>query len=251
MDTYVEGGVLEANLHTGTVSASMILQATVGENVVVAAGYEDGITTSVAEYRFEFAGNPSATITEDVETTLGAMTSAFYSNWGETPEGSGLDQATVMFSDYESMKQLYIDVWYPHGEAISGTYEINNTNEARTAIAGRITSTLNPSFYAVLNAETLEFEQYALLESGTITIMGDDMSMFYSVTVDAKSGDYSVKVDYTGMMFSASSAGASLSPVAPAAKVGALKLSQRTAAAFGPGPERVNPRVKALCALAK
>jgi|GEM_PF-5830790 len=179
------------------------------------------------------------------------MTSAFYSNWGETPEGSGLDQATVMLSDYESMKQLYIDVWYPHGEAISGTYEINNSNEARTAIAGRITSTLNPSFYAVLNAETLEFEQYALLESGTITIMGDDMSMFYSVTVDAKSGDYSVKVDYTGMMFSASSAGASLSPVAPAAKVGALKLSQHTAAAFGPGPERVNPRVKALCALAK
>ena len=106
VDTYVEGGVLEANLHTGTVSASMILQATVGENVVVAAGYEDGITTSVAEYRFEFAGNPSATITEDVETTLGAMTSAFYSNWGETPEGSGLDQATVMLSDYESMKQL-------------------------------------------------------------------------------------------------------------------------------------------------
>lgn len=104
VDTYVEGGVLEANLHTGTVSASMILQATVGENVVVAAGYEDGITTSVAEYRFEFAGNPSATITEDVETTLGAMTSAFYSNWGETPEGSGLDQATVMLSDYESMK---------------------------------------------------------------------------------------------------------------------------------------------------
>lgn len=122
----------------------MILKATVGENVVVAAGYEDGITTSVAEYRFEFAGNPSATITEDVETTLGAMTSAFYSNWGETPEGSGLDQATVMLSDYESMKQLYIDVWYPHGEAISGTYEINNSNEARTAIAGRITSTLNP-----------------------------------------------------------------------------------------------------------
>lgn len=251
VDTYVEGGVLEANLHTGTVSASMILKATVGENVVVAAGYEDGITTSVAEYRFEFAGNPSATITEDVNTTLGAMTSAFYSNWGETPEGSGLDQATVMLSDYESMKQLYIDVWHPHGEAISGTYEINNSNEARTAIAGRITSTLNPSFYAVLNAETLEFEQYALLESGTITIMGDDMSMFYSVTVDAKSGDYSVKVDYTGMMFSASSAGASLSPVAPAAKVGALKLSQHTAAAFGPGPERVNPRVKALCALAK
>lgn len=103
----------------------------------------------------------------------------------------------------------------------------------------------------MLNAETLEFEQYALLESGTITIMGDDMSMFYSVTVDAKSGDYSVKVDYTGMMFSASSAGASLSPVASAAKVGALKLSQRTAAAFGPGPERVNPRVKALCALAR
>lgn len=29
VDTYVEGGVLEANLHTGTVSASMILQATV------------------------------------------------------------------------------------------------------------------------------------------------------------------------------------------------------------------------------
>lgn len=115
VDTYVEGGVLEANLHTGTVSASMILQATVGENVVVAAGYEDGITTSVAEYRFEFAGNPSATITEDVNTTLGAMTSAFYSNWGETPEGSGLDQATVMLSDYESMKQLYIDVWYPTG----------------------------------------------------------------------------------------------------------------------------------------
>ena len=79
---------------------------------------------------------------------------------------------------------------------------------------------------AVLNAETLEFEQYALLESGTITIMGDDMSMFYSVTVDAKSGDYSVKVDYTGMMFSASSAGASLSPVAPAAKVGARSRSR-------------------------
>lgn len=229
VETYIEEEVLETNLYVGPVTTSMILKATVGENIIVAAGYKDGITTSVAEYRFDFAGNPSATITEDVETTLGGMTSAFYSNWGETPEGSGLDQATVMLSDYESMKQLYIDVWFPHGEAIAGTYEINNTNQARTAIAGRITSTLNPSFYAVLNAETLEFEQYALLESGTITISGDDMTMFYTVTVDAKSGDYSVKVDYTGMMFSASSAGVNLRPAAapaPAAGKKAVKLSQ-------------------------
>lgn len=229
VETYIEEGILEESLFVGPVSTSMILKATVGENVVVAAGYEDGITTSVAEYRFDFAGNPSATITEDVDTTLGGMTSAFYSNWGETPEGSGLDQATVMLSDYESMKQLYLDVWFPHGEAISGTYEINNTNQARTAIAGRITSTLNPSFYALLNEETMEFEQYALLESGTITIMGDDMSMFYTVTVDAKSGDFSVKVSYTGMMFSASSAGVNLRPAAapaPAAVKKAVKLSQ-------------------------
>lgn len=229
VEIYIEEGILEESLFVGPVSTSMILKATVGENVVVAAGYEDGITTSVAEYRFDFAGNPSATITEDVDTTLGGMTSAFYSNWGETPEGSGLDQATVMLSDYESMKQLYLDVWFPHGEAISGTYEINNTNQARTAIAGRITSTLNPSFYALLNEETMEFEQYALLESGTITIMGDDMSMFYTVTVDAKSGDFSVKVSYTGMMFSASSAGVNLRPAAapaPAAVKKAVKLSQ-------------------------
>ncbi len=132
VDTYVEGGVLEENLCAGPLSTSMILKATVGENVVLAAGYKDGITTGVAEYRFDFEGNPSATITGDVDTTLGGMTSAFYSNWGETPAGSGLDQATVMLSDYESMRQLYIDVWFPHGEAISGTYAINNTNEART-----------------------------------------------------------------------------------------------------------------------
>ena len=75
----------------------------------------------------------------------------------------------------------------------------------------------------------MEFEQYALLESGTITIMGDDMSMFYTVTVDAKSGDFSVKVSYTGMMFSASSAGVNLRPAAapaPAAVKKAVKLSQ-------------------------
>lgn len=248
VDTYVEGGVLEENLCAGPLSTSMILKATVGENVVLAAGYKDGITTGVAEYRFDFEGNPSATITGDVDTTLGGMTSAFYSNWGETPAGSGLDQATVMLSDYESMRQLYIDVWFPHGEAISGTYAINNTNEARTAIAGRITSTLNPSFYAVLNEQTMEFEQYALLESGTITISGDDMTMFYTVTVDAKSGDYSVKVSYSGMMFAASSSSVPQPAAAPAVRKG-LKLSQQhPASAFDAAERGKNGHVAALAA---
>lgn len=226
VDTYINEGVLEDNLYTGSFSTSMIFKASPGENVVLAAGYKDGITTSIAEYHFDFAGNPSATITGDVDTTFGGMTSAFYSNWGEIPAGSGLDQATVMLSDYESMRQLYIDLWYPHGEAISGIYTIDNSNKARTAIAGRITSTLNPSFYAVLNEQTMEFEQYALLESGTITISGDDMTQFYTVKVDAKSGDYSVKINYSGLMFAASSASASQS-VKKSMKRTIIKLSQQ------------------------
>lgn len=153
-----------------------------------------------------------------------------------------------MLSDYESMRQLYIDVWFPHGEAISGTYAINNTNEARTAIAGRITSTLNPSFYAVLNEQTMEFEQYALLESGTITISGDDMTMFYTVTVDAKSGDYSVKVSYSGMMFAASSASVPQPAATPAVRKG-LKLSQQhPASAFDVAERGENGHVAALAA---
>ena len=132
----------------------------------------------------------------------------------------------VMLSDYESTRQLYIDLWYPHGKAISGIYTIDNSNKARTAIAGRITSTLNPSFYAVLNEQTMEFEQYALLESGTITISGDDMTQFYTVKVDAKSGDYSVKINYSGLMFAASSASASQS-VKKSMKRTIIKLSQQ------------------------
>lgn len=248
VNSYIESGVLTDNLCVGPLSASMVLKATEGENVVLVAGYKEGITTAVCEYRFDYAGDPPATITEDVDTTLGVMTSAFYSNWGEIPAGSGLDQATVMIGDYESMEQLYLDVWFPHGEPISGTYSINNTNEARTAIAGRITTTLNPSFYAVLDDVTMEFDRYALLESGTLTIAGDDVSKFYTVTVDARSGDFSVKVSFSGMMFAASSASAGIRPAIPAVhRLRTVKLSQPLSLpVFGRTASAENAHVAAL-----
>lgn len=227
--SYIEDDALESNLVTGPASKSMILNAAVGENVVIAAGYNDGITTDITEYKFNFEGNPSSTIEGDVDTTLGFSTSAFYSNWGELKEG--LDQVTMVLSDYESLEQVYIDLWMPHGEAIAGEYTINNTNEARTVIAGRITESLNPSFFGKLDEESWEIKQYALLESGTMSVSGDDMTMMYTVNIDATSGDISVKVNFTGMMFSASSASASVQPRNLST---AIKLSEKSkSSAFG------------------
>lgn len=164
-----------------------------------------------------------------MDTTLGFSTSAFYSNWGELKEG--LDQVTMVLSDYESLEQVYVGLWMPHGEAIAGEYTINNTNEARTVIAGRITESLNPSFFGKLDEESWEIKQYALLESGTMSVSGDDMTMMYTVNIDATSGDISVKVNFTGMMFSASSASASVQPRNLST---AIKLSEKSkSSAFG------------------
>lgn len=243
--TYIGEDALESNLVTGPASKSMILNAAIGENVVVAAGYNDGITTDIAEYKFNFEGNPSSTIEEDVDTTLGLMTSAFYSNWGELKDG--LDQVTMVLSDYESLEQVYIDLWMPHGETISGNYTINNTNEARTVIAGRATESLTPSFFGRLDEESWEIEKYALLESGTMSVSGDDMMMMYTVNIDAMSGDISVKVNFSGMMFSASSASAGIQP---RNLCSAIKLSEKSRTdAFAIGKSKVCDKVIKMSSL--
>lgn len=98
-------------------------------------------------------------------------------------------------------------------------------------IAGRITESLNPSFFGKLDEESWEIKQYALLESGTMSVSGDDMTMMYTVNIDATSGDISVKVNFTGMMFSASSASASVQPRNLST---AIKLSEKSkSSAFG------------------
>lgn len=245
--SHISEGDLETSLITGPVSESMVLKAAIGENVVIAAGYNDGITTDVAEYKFNFEGNPSATIKEDVDTTLGFMTSAFYSNWGELKEG--LDQVTMVLSDYDSLEQVYVDLWMPHGEAIAGTYTIDNSNEARTVIAGRAVESLTPSFFGKLDEVSWEIKEYALLESGTMTVSGDDMTMMYTVNIDATSGDISVKVNFSGMMFSASSSAASIQPRNLST---AVKLSEKSkASVFGNGRLNVSDKVMKMSSLRK